>query len=117
MSCGFYATDLVMYLGHIVESGPADRVFGAPVHPYTQHCCRRAEAAPPEAVDADRAAGRATQPDRPAPHICRSTAGAAGYDKCRTTMPALREIATGHVAAVITDDRPAGSHSVAASLS
>jgi ABC-type dipeptide/oligopeptide/nickel transport system ATPase component len=27
---------LVMYLGHIVESGPADRVFAAPAHPCTK---------------------------------------------------------------------------------
>jgi peptide/nickel transport system ATP-binding protein len=26
----------VMYLGHVVEDGPADRVTGAPRHPYTR---------------------------------------------------------------------------------
>jgi oligopeptide/dipeptide ABC transporter ATP-binding protein len=92
---------LVMYLGHIVESGPADRVFVAPAHPYTQALL--------SAVPKPGAGGRSTRiglpgeprsPIDPAPHIC-PLYGRCGRatDKCRTSMPALREIATGHVAA------------------
>jgi oligopeptide/dipeptide ABC transporter ATP-binding protein len=92
---------LVMYLGHIVESGPADRVFAAPAHPYTQALL--------SAVPKPGASGRSTRiglpgeprsPIDPAPHIC-PLYGRCGRatDKCKTAMPALREIATGQVAA------------------
>jgi len=93
---------LVMYLGHIVESGPADRVFGAPVHPYTQALL---SAVPKPGAAGGRSTriglpGEPRSPIDPAPHIC-PLYGRCGRatDKCRTTMPALREIATGHVAA------------------
>ena len=93
---------LVMYLGHIVESGPADRVFAAPAHPYTQALL---SAVPKPGAGGGRSTriglpGEPRSPIDPAPHIC-PLYGRCGRatDKCRMAMPALREIATGHVAA------------------
>jgi oligopeptide/dipeptide ABC transporter ATP-binding protein len=91
-----------MYLGHIVESGPADRVFAAPAHPYTQALLSAV-------VKPGAAGGRATRiglpgeprsPIDPAPHIC-PLYGRCGRatEKCVTAMPALREITAGQVAA------------------
>jgi oligopeptide/dipeptide ABC transporter ATP-binding protein len=93
---------LVMYLGHIVESGPADQVFAAPAHPYTQALL----SAVPKA---GAAGGRSTRiglpgeprsPIDPAPHIC-PLYGRCGRqtEKCRTAMPALRAIGPGRFAA------------------
>ena len=93
---------LVMYLGHIVESGPADRVFAAPAHPYTQALL--------SAVPKPRAAGvRSTpiglpgeprSPIDPAPNVC-PLYGRCGRatEKCTTAMPALHKIATSRFAA------------------
>jgi len=93
---------LVMYLGHIVESGPAGEVFAAPAHPYTEallsalpqpgaHHGERVRASLP---------GEPRSPIDPDPAICplygrcpRST------DLCRTAMPELREIAPGRLTA------------------
>ena len=93
---------LVMYLGHIVESGPAERVFAVPAHPYTQALL--------SAVPKIGAAGERTQrvglpgeprsPIDPDPAICplygrcnRAT------ESCKIAMPPLREIAPGRLAA------------------
>jgi oligopeptide/dipeptide ABC transporter ATP-binding protein len=93
---------LVMYLGHIVESGPADQVFASPAHPYTQALL---SAVPKPGAGGGRSTriglpGEPRSPIDRAPHIC-PLYGRCGRatDKCRTTMPALREIATGHIAA------------------
>jgi oligopeptide/dipeptide ABC transporter ATP-binding protein len=93
---------LVMYLGHIVESGPADRVFAAPAHPYTQALL---SAVPRPGSAGGRGTriglpGEPRSPIDPAPNICplhgrcpRSTR------RCETVMPVLREIAPGQFAA------------------
>ncbi|MFZ3233936.1 MAG: ABC transporter ATP-binding protein [Stellaceae bacterium] len=93
---------LVMYLGHIVESGPADRVFAAPAHPYTQALL---SAVPRPGSAGGRSAriglpGEPRSPIDPAPDVCplygrcpRATV------QCETLMPVLREIAPGRFAA------------------
>ena len=86
---------LVMYLGHIVESGPADRVFAEPRHPYTQALL---SAVPKPGAAVGRPArislpGEPRSPVDPSPHIC-PLYGRCGRatEKCTTAMPALREI-------------------------
>jgi peptide/nickel transport system ATP-binding protein len=93
---------LVMYLGHIVESGPADRVFAAPAHPYTQALL---SAVPKPGAAGGRSAriglpGEPRSPIDPAPHIC-PLYGRCGRatEQCASAMPALREIASGQFAA------------------
>jgi peptide/nickel transport system ATP-binding protein len=93
---------LLMYLGHIVESGPADRVFDAPAHPYTQAL---PSAVPkPGAVDGRSARiglpGEPRRPIDPAPNVCpRYGRCGRATEKCVTAMPALREITPGQFAA------------------
>jgi oligopeptide/dipeptide ABC transporter ATP-binding protein len=92
---------LVMYLGHIVESGPAEQIFTAPAHPYTQALL----SAVPKIGAGKRSQriglpGEPRSPIDPDPAICplygrcnRAT------DECKTAMPQLREIAPGRLAA------------------
>jgi len=93
---------LVMYLGHIVESGPADRVFAAPAHPYTQALL---SAVPKLGAASGGSAriglpGEPRSPIDPAPDICPLYGRCPrAAEKCETAMPALREIGPGQVAA------------------
>ena len=82
---------LVMYLGKIVECGPADEVFAHPLHPYTQALV----AAVPRRHDNSgarlRLSGEPMSPIDPDPNVCRFYGRCPrGTDQCRTAMPALR---------------------------
>jgi oligopeptide/dipeptide ABC transporter ATP-binding protein len=87
---------LVMYLGHIVESGPAAEIFAAPAHPYTKALL---SAVPGIGVSAMRERrielpGDPRSPIDPDPDICPLYGRCfQATDHCRTTMPTLREVA------------------------
>jgi oligopeptide/dipeptide ABC transporter ATP-binding protein len=90
---------LVMYLGKIVESGPAMDVFEHPLHPYTQALV----AAVPRFGETDagrlRLTGEPRSPIDPDPNVCRFYGRCPrGTDACTTAMPALRSFGARQVA-------------------
>jgi peptide/nickel transport system ATP-binding protein len=88
---------LVMYLGRIVESGPAEEVFNAPRHPYTRALLSAVPT--PGTTSRDRRIplpGEPRSPINPDPKIC-SLYGRCyrSAERCTEVMPALDEIAPG----------------------
>ncbi|SDW44290.1 peptide/nickel transport system ATP-binding protein [Albimonas donghaensis] len=105
----------VMYLGRIVERAPKRALFARPLHPYTRALI---EAAP----SADRAVGRAGAPrrraaaiqgDPPSPLDPPPGCAFAGrcphaVDRCRTEVPALRDMGGGQAVACLRADGAGG---------
>jgi oligopeptide/dipeptide ABC transporter ATP-binding protein len=90
---------LVMYLGHLIESGPAEQVFASPAHPYTQALL---SAIPKPGAREMRIGlpGEPQSPIDPDPTVCPLYGRCArATDLCRSAAPALREIAPGQLAA------------------
>ncbi|HZP82087.1 MAG TPA: ABC transporter ATP-binding protein [Chthonomonadaceae bacterium] len=90
----------VMYLGIIVETGPSDRVFAFPKHPYTQALL----AAVPVADPSVRVPRPPLEGDVPSPtHIpsgCRFRLRCPlAADLCAREVPPLRHLGNGHFAA------------------
>jgi len=86
----------VMYLGRVVENGPAERVFAAPRHPYTQALLRAA----PTLVPGRRGTESALRGELPSP--MQRVDGCpfhprcpAAFDRCRAEMPRMH-VANGH---------------------
>ena len=86
---------LVMYLGHIVESGPAEAVFAAPSHPYTKALLSAVPSLGNSATRERRLKlpGEPRSPIDPDPNVCPLYGRCfQATDACKTTMPALREV-------------------------
>jgi oligopeptide/dipeptide ABC transporter ATP-binding protein len=99
----------VMYLGKIVEVGPAEDVLTKPLHPYTRALL---EVAPESKGDVESRRVLSGEPPDPTsipagcrfhprcPEVAEGRAAALGQEeRCRGEIPALREIRPGHFAA------------------
>jgi oligopeptide/dipeptide ABC transporter ATP-binding protein len=87
---------LVMYLGKIVEAGPAREVFDRPLHPYTKALVAAVPRLDGNGVARLRLSGEPRSPIDPDPNVCRFYGRCPrGADMCRTAMPPLRRIGEG----------------------
>jgi oligopeptide/dipeptide ABC transporter ATP-binding protein len=103
---------VVMYLGRIVESGPAESVFRHPRHPYTQALLSAIPRLPGLArPPAQRLSGEPQSPIDPDPMACRFYGRCPRQqDVCRVNPPQLDELAPGHSARChfpVSPDEPA----------
>jgi oligopeptide/dipeptide ABC transporter ATP-binding protein len=90
---------LVMYLGKIVESGPATEVFEHPLHPYTQALVAAVPRLDANGSERLRLIGEPRSPIDPDPNVCRFYGRCPrGTDACKTTMPVLRSFGERKVA-------------------
>jgi oligopeptide transport system ATP-binding protein len=89
----------VMYLGHIMELADVDLLYSDPLHPYTR-ALQSSAPVPDPVVESTRVkillAGDIPSPSSPPPGCPFSTRCPEAVDRCRTEVPAWREVAPGH---------------------
>jgi peptide/nickel transport system ATP-binding protein len=91
----------IMYLGRIVETGPAGDVYADPRHPYTRALL---DSVPKLVLDADAVsfqpiAGELPSPLRPPPGCPFHARCPLAFDRCMVERPLLRPVAEGREAA------------------
>ncbi len=93
-------TVAVMYLGRFCEVGPAARVFGRPLHPYTRALLAAAPDPDPAVPKAPAPlSGEIPSPADPPPGCRFHTRCPLAVARCRAEVPELRELSEGHRAA------------------
>jgi oligopeptide transport system ATP-binding protein len=105
---------VVLYLGRVMESAPAQAVIRNPQHPYTEALLSAAPVPDPQA----RRQRIVLEGDVPSPIAPPSgcvfrTRCPYARPECAERVPEMREVAPGHLKACIRDDVPAGTGSPA----
>jgi oligopeptide/dipeptide ABC transporter ATP-binding protein len=92
---------LVMYLGKVVEAGPAEAIFERPRHPYTRALVSAIPRLDPGARRARiRLDGEPRSPIDPPRTVCRFHGRCPdGFERCTREMPRPRPVSEGHVVA------------------
>jgi peptide/nickel transport system ATP-binding protein len=97
-----YVSDrlLVMYAGHIVESGPTESVLAEPKHPYTQLLLAAApDPRSPLGIGADADSGEPPRVIDPSPGCRFRWRCPLAIERCGVEDPQLRELLPAHAAA------------------
>jgi peptide/nickel transport system ATP-binding protein len=91
---------IVMYAGHIAETGPTEEVLTRPRHPYTQLLLSAVpDPRAPLTVGAETDRGEPPKVIDPAPGCRFRWRCPLAIDECHTVTPPLRELLPGHSAA------------------
>jgi len=92
---------IVMYLGHVVESGTTDQVFSPPYHPYTEALLSAVPIADTSVtkkrivLEGDVPSAMNPPPGCPFQTRCRWKSAVPG-DLCETVVPPMRKLSGGH---------------------
>ena len=102
----------VMYLGRIAEIAPAEAIYRAPLHPYSEALISAVPSPDPE-VEARRTRiilrGDVPSPANPPPGCVFSTRCPKVFDRCRVEVPRLLDKGGGRQVACHLHDHPAGA--------
>ena len=86
----------VLYFGRIVEMGPADKVFGAPRHPYTKLLEWSTPAIRRPLLRTEATAAELPDPFRPPPGCAFAARCPRAEEDCRTVAPAVTLLPSNH---------------------
>jgi peptide/nickel transport system ATP-binding protein len=96
---------VIMYLGRVVESASNEAIFRAPNHPYTQALLKQVPRLEARRTAFQPIAGEIPSPLSPPPGCHFHPRCPHAMARCKTEVPALREVAPGHLSACHLNDR------------
>ena len=95
---------VIMYLGRVVEVAPTETIFNRPRHPYTQALLSELPTLDAQRRDYKPIQGELPSPLRPPPGCAFHPRCPHAMPRCQVELPALRELAPGHLNACHLND-------------